>query len=54
MFAGIIAERYGARRITGFGIIFAMLTCILAPVSANFIWLLIILNFFIGIGIVCK
>lgn len=53
LFAGTLAERYGARRVTGFSLIFSMVLSLLAPISADVLWLFLSLQLFIGIGIVC-
>lgn len=51
-FTGVFAERYGSRRIGGFALITATILTALTPLSANFLWLTIVLRFFTGVVVV--
>ncbi|KAG4078959.1 hypothetical protein HA402_010911 [Bradysia odoriphaga] len=48
--AGIFAERYGARKVIGFGIITAAILSGVAPVAANYLWLSIVVRFCSGMA----
>lgn len=50
--AGIFAERYGPRKVAGFGITLGAILSAVAPVAANYLWLSIIVRFFTGMSMV--
>lgn len=53
-FAGVFAEKYGPRKVAGYAIASGAILSALAPVSANFLWLSIMVRLFTGIAMVAK
>lgn len=48
--AGIFAQRYGARKVVGIGIITAALLSGVTPLAANYLWLSIVVRFCSGMA----
>lgn len=52
--SGIVAEKYGPRKIAGFGFAIGAALSASIPIAAQYVWLLVTIRFLLGFSMVRK